>query len=218
MIGVLGKIKEGILNLLIPKKCLGCGKEGGYICKNCELFLSELPVISTSLMKEAKPLSVWEYEGLIEKAIWKIKYSGCYDIIGELLEKALEKVEINLPEDAAITYVPMYNKKERKRGFNQSKIIAEKLGEKTNRPVVNLLEKIKDNRSQVGLDPQERQENVRNVFMIKMTEVKLSSIKTVLLVDDVYTTGATMSECIKVLKKAGFKNIYGFTLARRIRL
>jgi len=146
----------------------------------------------------------------------KIKYDGYYDIVGELVEKALQKIEINLPENAVITYVPMYKKREKQRGFNQAKLIAEKIGKNINRPVIDLLEKVRDNPSQVGLGLQERQENVRGVFSIaKMTEVEHSSI---LLVDDVYTTGATMKECTKVLKRAEMKNVWGFTLARKLNL
>jgi len=194
----------------MPRKCLGCGKEGAYICSACEIFLSEVN------LREAKPYSVWEYEGIIEKAILRIKYDGCYDIINELVEKALDRVEIDLPANAVITYVPMYKKRERDRGFNQAKLIAEKIGEKTGKSVVGLLEKVRDNYSQVGLDPQERFENVHNVFSLaKSSKAKPYSV---LLVDDVYTTGATMSECTRVFKKSGIKNVYGFTIAKRMRL
>jgi competence protein ComFC len=212
MLETLNKIKEGIVDILIPKRCLGCGQEGQYICKNCELFLSELNMFGT----EPRTMSVWEYEGVVEKAIWKIKYDGCYDIISELVDKAFEKIELNLPENTYITYVPMYRKRERERGFNQAKLVAKRIGQKADRPVVGLLEKIKDNPSQVGLNPQERQENVRNVFSLaKLREAKPYSV---LLVDDVYTTGATMGECTRVLKKSGIKNVYGFTIAKRMRL
>jgi len=160
--------------------------------------------------------SVWEYEGIIEKAILKIKYDGCYDIVNELIEKAFKKIEMNLPPDTYITYVPMYKKKERQRGFNQAKLIAERIGEKTGRSVADLLEKTKDNRTQVGLNPKERLENVRDVFTVApMKEAKPLSV---LLVDDVYTTGATMNECTKALRRAGVKNIYGFTIARKLRI
>ena len=226
MLKELIKIKEWILDILWPKKCLGCGREGTYICKDCEIFLSEVDSTGSPQvvfkMKEAEPLSleplslmsIWEYEGLMEKLILKIKYDGCYDIINELVEKAFEKIELNLPADTYITYVPMYKKKEKGRGFNQAELIAGKVGEKINRPVVKLLEKIKDNRSQVGLGPQERMENVRDVFTaVPMKEVKPLSV---LIVDDVYTTGATMGECIKVLKKVGIKNVWGFTLSRKM--
>jgi len=208
MIETLNKIKEGIIDILIPRKCLGCGREGSYICSACEIFLSELPLTGVP--------GVWEYEGIIEKAISKIKYDGCHDIINELIDKAFEKMELKLPENTVVTYVPMWPKKERQRGFNQAELIARRVGEKTGKSVVGLLKKVKDNRTQVGLSLQERQENVRGVFSIaKMTEVEPSSI---LLVDDVYTTGATMNECTRVLRRAGVKNVYGFTIARKLRI
>lgn len=213
MLKELIKIKEEIIDILWPKTCLGCGKEGQYICKDCAIFLSEVDMIEAG--PRSNIMSVWEYEGLMEKLILKIKYDGCYDIINELVEKAFKTIELNLPPDIYITYVPMYRKKEKRRGFNQAELIAKKVGERTNRPVVKLLEKIKDNRSQVGLGPQERAENVKNVF--KMIEVRPQSMwQNVLIVDDVYTTGATMGECIKILKKAGVKNVWGFTLSRKM--
>jgi len=218
-------IIEGLLDSFFPKKCIGCKKEGQYICKDCEIFLSELPPITETYMTEAKPLSpsivsVWEYEGIIEKAIRKIKFDGQYHIIDELVEKAFEKIELNLAEDTCITFVPMYKKKEKQRGFNQAEIIARKIGEKTNRKVVPLLTKIKDNRSQVGLSPKERLDNVLGVFAPapKIFKASPCMIKSVLLVNDVYTTGATMKEGKKILQKLGIKNILGFALSRRLRL
>ena len=213
MLKELIKIKEEIIDILWPKTCLGCGKEGQYICKDCAIFLSEVDMIEAG--PRSNIMSVWEYEGLMEKLILKIKYDGCYDIINELVEKAFKTIELNLPPDIYITYVPMYRKKEKRRGFNQAELIAKKVGERTNRPVVKLLEKIKDNRSQVGLGPQERAENVKNVF--KMIEVRPQSMwQNVLIVDDVYTTGATVGECVRVLKKSGVKNVWGFTLSRKM--
>jgi len=213
MFEVLNKIKEWLLDILFPKACLGCGREGTYICKDCAIFLSEVDMIEAG--PRSNIMSVWEYEGLMEKLILKIKYDGCYDIINELVEKAFKTIELNLPPDIYITYVPMYRKKEKRRGFNQAELIAKKVGERTNRPVVKLLEKIKDNRSQVGLGPQERAENVKNVF--KMIEVRPQSMwQNVLIVDDVYTTGATVGECVRVLKKSGVKNVWGFTLSRKM--
>ena len=213
MLKELIKIKEEIIDILWPKTCLGCGKEGQYICKDCAIFLSEVDMIEAG--PRSNIMSVWEYEGLMEKLILKIKYDGCYDIINELVEKAFKTIELNLPPDIYITYVPMYRKKEKRRGFNQAELIAKKVGERTNRPVVKLLEKIKDNRPQVNLGPQERAENVKNVF--KMIEVRPQSMwQNVLIVDDVYTTGATVGECVRVLKKSGVKNVWGFTLSRKM--
>lgn len=219
MISTLNKIKDGVLDILWPKMCLGCGKEGAYICKDCFIFFSEINPSENASPSGAsllKIVSVWEYEGLMEKLIRKIKYDGCYDIIVELVNRAFDKIELNLPQDTYITYVPMYKKKEKRRGFNQAKLIAEKVGEKTGRPVLGLLEKVKDNKSQVDLGPQERQENVKNIFSVKrsITQVPAS----VLIVDDVYTTGATLTECTQVLRKSGVKQVFGFTLARKLSL
>lgn len=200
-------LKELLLDILIPKKCLGCRKEGQYICHNCETFLSEAP----SKMNEAEPLSVWEYEGIIEKAILKIKYDGCYDIINELVNKAFEKIDLNLPPDVCITYVPMYKKRERQRGFNQAELIAKKVGEKTGRPVMKLLEKTKDAPAQKDLSARARLENVKNAFTPLTGHIGLQAV---LLVDDFCATGATIKECMRTLKDAGAKKVYGFTLAR----
>ncbi|MFH1423485.1 MAG: ComF family protein [Candidatus Nealsonbacteria bacterium] len=226
------KAKGWIIDILWPKMCLGCGREGIYICKGCETFLSEVdPIISggptsTKIKGEVGPqriVSVWEYEGLMEKLILKIKYDGCYDIIDELVKKAFEKIELNLPENTYITFVPMYKKKEKWRGFNQAELIARKVGEMTGRPVVKLLEKIKDNQSQVGLGPQERAENVKDVFRVtsdvRRSDIpRMSDIANIVVVDDVYTTGSTMGECMKILKKAGVKNVWGFTLSRKMNI
>ncbi len=193
-----------LLDILLSRECIGCGREGRYICGKCELFLSEAP-----LSKEV--MSVWEYEGLMEKLIRKIKYDGMYDIINELVEKAFEKITLELPENTYITYVPMCKKRERERGFNQAELIAKEIGKMTNREVVPLLTKTKDNRSQVGLDPTERVENVKDVFQWR--EKTICPVK-VVIVDDFWISGATMKECSKVLKRAGAKEVWGFTLAR----
>ena len=206
---------RAILDILLPRFCLGCGREGKYICDKCSVFLSEAP-------PSKEVFSVWEYEGLMEKLIEEIRFKGRYHIIEELIEKALKIIELNLPEGTVITFVPMYRKKERERGFNQSELIAQFLVGKlwnfvqgTPRPrVLALLKKIRDNRSQVGLNPREREENVRDVFKFCGSFAP----KNVLLVDDVYTTGATTRECVRVLRRAGVKKVWIFTLARKMRI
>jgi ComF family protein len=146
----------------------------------------------------------------MERSIRKVKDDGCYDIIKELVDKAFERVELDLSPDTYITYVPMYKRKERRRGFNQAALIAQRVGEKTNRPTINLLEKIEDGRSQASLSPQERLENVKNKFGLKKGRVCPANV---LLVDDFKVSGATIKECFNVLRQGGAKNVWGFTLA-----
>jgi competence protein ComFC len=212
------KIKDLIKDVLFPKKCVGCGREGTYICKDCSLFLSEAPNLFMAGNLE-QLVSIWEYEGLVKKLIYYIKYKGAFDIIDELVEKAFEIREPKIvlspgkhkPEEITITFVPMFKKKKKQRGFNQAEVIAKKVGEIINREVVPLLEKIKDTPSQTALNKEERMENVKGSFKRKEG---VSCNDNVLLVDDVWTSGATMQECCKILKKSGVKKVFGFTLAR----
>jgi competence protein ComFC len=212
----LSKTKESILEIILPRFCLGCGKEGRYICEDCELFLSEVENNIPFLT------SCWEYEGIIKKAINKIKFAGAHHLVNELVEKASKKISLDLPEGICLTYVPMFKKEEKARGFNLASLIAFQLvnvfnlDKRKSVKIMPLLEKIKDNRKQIGLKLEERIKNVKGVFRFSP---KIKDIpEKVLLVDDIYTTGATMKECIKVLKKSGVKDVWGFTLAREMNI
>ncbi|MBL7142200.1 MAG: ComF family protein [Candidatus Pacebacteria bacterium] len=212
---ILENIKENIIDILLPRTCVACGKEGKYICEKCGLFLSEAPnVFMAGGLEEV--VSAWEYEGLIKNIIFKIKYESMFDAINELVAKAFEIREPYIPEDTTITFVPMFKKKEKRRGFNQAELIAKKVGEITGREVLSLVEKIKDTPSQTKLSKKERIINVKDSFALFRPGLNKSLTKDVLLVDDVWTSGATMQECCRVLKRSGVKKVWGFTLARTV--
>lgn len=235
------KIKNLILDILFPKFCLGCGKEGKYICDKCKLFVSEtMPVCpvcyKSSFFGETHSdclrkygldglTSIWDYDGLIKKIIYMIKYDGLTHAIDECVESSFKLIaeDINRfysflsflsSDNGCITYVPMHIKKEKKRGFNQAEIIAKKIGKVSSRRVVSLLRKTIDTKNQTKLDREERLENIKNCFQFCDNWDKLSLSQNLILVDDVFTSGATMKECCKVLKQAGIKKVWGFTLAR----
>jgi competence protein ComFC len=216
-------IKDLILDLLFPKYCLGCGREGQYICDKCLIF-------ATEIQNTGDLTCFWEYDGIIKKAIHKIKYNGVYDIARELvskkdfviLSKAKNPKELRDPSSAlggtqddnngvVVTFVPMTKKREAKRGFNQAEIIAKEIGRKTGRPVVKLLEKIRETSDQIGLSRTERLENLKNSFRCLNF-----GFKQILLVDDVYTTGATMEECSRILRKAGASKIHKFAICKTV--
>lgn len=211
----LENIKEAIMDILVPKRCVACGKEGKYICEKCSLFLSEAPSLFAAGGLE-ELVSVWEYEGVIKKVISKIKYEGMFDAIGEFVEKAFKIREPYIPEDTTITFVPIFRKKEKQRGFNQAKLIAQKVGEITNREVLPLLEKIKNTPSQTELNKEERIANIKDSFRLLRMSLNGKLPENILLVDDVWTSGATMQECCKTLKKSGVEKVFGFTLARTV--
>jgi len=192
-----------LLDILFPKHCLGCNKEGLYICKKCELFMNEVNNIGNLAF-------FWEYNGIVKMAIHQAKYGSSYDILKELVSKK----DFEIDKNAVITYVPMHIKKKKQRGFNQAEIIAKEIGKKTGVPVAKMLEKVKETPEQAKLDKPARIKNLKNSFKL-CGRLSLSQ-ESVLLVDDVFTTGATMEECGKVLLKAGFKNISYFALAKTV--
>ena len=105
------------------------------------------------------------------------------------------------------------------RGYNQSELLAQEVGEKTGLKVVELLSKNKKTKQQVELQGVKRRKNLKGVFKLKNKNCKLPSgmqidKKNILLVDDISTTGATLNECAKVLKEAGAKKVWGLVVAR----
>lgn len=206
---LLNKTKEMIIDTLLPRKCVNCGKEGNYICDSCSLFLLETPTLRyVGGLEEL--ISVWEYEGIIKKLLNNVKSNRMYDIISELIEKAFKVREAVVPEGAYITFVPMWKNREKDIGFNPAELIAIKLGEKTGRKVASLLEKTKDTSFQKDSTKEERMKIVRGSFAVKEDFVP----EKIVLVDDLWKSGATMTECCQELKEKGAKLVWGFTLAR----
>lgn len=223
-----------ILGLIFPKNCLNCKKEGGYICKNC---LSKVkpatPVCSycqkasidgmTHFKCERKYgldglTSIWEYEGVVRKAILALKYKFAKEIGNEL--SALVVSEINFRNsvfiipDSILVPVPLHFFRENWRGFNQSELVGKKLAEALGWKLADLLIKKKATTSQAELKGKERVENVKGIFSINPHYSSFSAPDSVILFDDVATTGSTLKEAAKVLKRAGAKKVWGLTIAR----
>ncbi len=223
-----------LIELLFPKKftCLACKKEikeGDILCDECrkdfvmiksdrackrcgqEIF-GEGDYCMDCKNKDVefeRNYAVFAYKGGVRRIIHRLKFGGgkyLVDFLGECLERKYKDIE---EEIDLITFVPMTKKDLRKRGYNQSKLLAEYLSKKTGIDVVDVIEKRKQTKQQVGLNFKKRRENLRGCFA---PTAKLIG-KTVLVVDDVCTTGATLSEIARVLKKAGAKRVITLTLA-----
>ena len=241
---VLGKVKNrvvnGMLDVLFPATCVGCGKEGRYMCPRCEGFVSETALICPVCQQSSFDgerhytcktrygleglASAWEYEGLMKSLLHYVKYTGVAHAAEEVARCALEtmrkdekrfKVFLSFlsSQDTYITYVPMHKKKERDRGFNQAELFAHEIAKNTGKKILGTLEKIKDTKPQVDLAKEERLHNIKDAFVLSRA-FKLSTHESMILVDDIWTTGATLKECCSVLKKGGAKEVWGFTLAR----
>ncbi len=119
-------------------------------------------------------------------------------------------------EKPIIVPIPLSAKKLRKRGYNQAMLLAKKIGKLLQLEVVDCLVRVKDTKPQFGLKREERQENMRDAFNInKNYESRIGKKeRTALLIDDILTTGTTLSEAAQVLKKGGFQKVWGVCLAR----
>ncbi len=141
------------------------------------------------------------YDGIIRQAIKQVKYRGQYAIFKELAPLIKPSFQFDY-----LVPVPLFSSRYQKRGFNQS----EKLAKYLDFPVFNCLKRTRDTKPQFDLKREDRLKNVQNAFALKQ---KLPA-GNFCLIDDVATTGATLSECAKVLKKAGASKIYAICIAR----
>ena len=221
----------GLTDFLFPKACLGCKRGGFYICGSCIEKLPSLKQVCPYCERASVDgfthvkckkalgldgtLALWPYTGVIRKAILGLKYKLAREIAKELSDFAvlsLQKTPMFRGE-LIIVPIPMYWVKENYRGFNQSELIARLVAKNLGWNFSpDLLVRTKLRRSQTELKGRQRQENIRGVFAIKPSYKLLST--SYLLFDDVYTTGSTLKEAAKVLKRNGAKNVWGLTIAR----
>ena len=241
----LKRVKELFLDILFPRFCFGCGKEGTYICNECEVFLTENNLIcpicgesnydgkthpdcSTKYTLDGL-VSVWDYEGIIRDAILSIKGEGAHHVGKKLIERAfinvldqnrfIDFLEFFIDRSVKITFVPAHKKKKPTNIYqindkNHAEEIAKYLADipEDKKEVVPLIKKSKKTKKQANLTKEERLKNVKDAFEVK--DKKMS--ERVILVDDIFTTGATMRECANKLKRSGVKKVWGFTLARTV--
>lgn len=193
-------------------KCPLCGRlvEDYGLCQECISLINKDPAYYYDIEGLDDLIVSSTYSGIMRRLIIDFKFKGKLsygDIISEIMtEKILDK---NL-RDQVITYVPMHWKKEGERGYNQSKILAEKIARNLDLSCQDVFEKVIDTKFQVGLKKFDREENLRGAFHVK------NYAEEIIIVDDVITTGATISELTKIAKKAGIKKVTALIAATEI--
>ena len=172
----------------------------------------------------AKASAYGSYEGGLCDLIHMLKYQGvrpAANVLGRMLAEAVADLEAGwAPSAVLVIPVPLSSAKFRARGFNQAELIARsalKLTASRDRYALatDVLERTRDTQSQIGLTPHQRRANMRGAFRAK-DRSKLSG-REVLLVDDVFTTGATASECARMLRRAGAARVWVATVARTLK-
>jgi ComF family protein len=157
---------------------------------------------------------VGQFEGPLREAVHQFKYRPCRSLGKPLGDWMVDRVSVLSGIDAVMP-VPLHVKRLRQRGFNQALLLAHRMSERHRVPLsCDNLVRIRPTRPQVELTGDERIKNVKGAFALRQPgEVE---DRHVVLIDDVFTTGATMNECAVVLKKAGAARVTAFTLARAI--
>lgn len=161
---------------------------------------------------------VWEYRAVTKKIIKALKFRFAKEVSNDISLHLVNylKNEIDaLPRNVYIVPIPLHKKRQNWRGFNQAEIIAESICERAGgKLVADLLLRVKQTKPQADLDEKERIENIRGVFELNPKyQIRNSKISYV-LIDDVYTTGSTIREACKVLKRNGAKVVWGLTVAK----
>jgi len=188
--------------------------EGGARCGVCRRI--EPPYV--------RAVAYGSYESGLRELIHLLKFGGvrpAANVLGRMLAEAIESLEAGLPpEPVAVIPVPLHRRKLRQRGFNQAELIA-RAALKIKRAEGRLhlsaaLERTRETASQIGLTSHQRRENLRGAFAVAQPQVVRG--REVLIVDDVYTTGATVSECARVLRRAGAARVWVATVARTLKI
>lgn len=214
-----------------PPRCAACSTPGVRLCSACTTsirFIDQsricpkcgIPQTKTELCQDCSAVSPvftalrsWGfYEGALREAIHKLKYQNDLGISEDLARPLAELLNDSCWHVDLITSVPLSRKRMRTRGYNQSAMIARWVSF-TNRIPFNprVMVRSKDTISQVGLSGEERRLNVLGAFDANPA---IAAGKSILVIDDVTTTGATMQACALALIKSGASHVYGLTLAR----
>ena len=228
------KTAEILLDILYPKKCPLCHQilkeKNSLVCPDC--FKKAIPMKEPLCMKCGRPVrmeeeycqdcrsgvhhftegrSIFPYGEIWRQSLVRFKYYGCREY-GDFYAKAISiygRKYLERWKPQLIVPVPLHSRKKRMRGFNQAAYLAERVSRFTGIPWSdNLVIKIRNTKSQKKLNASQRKKNLRNAYLVTRKITGFS----VLVVDDVYTTGSTMDAMAMCLQGAGAKDVYFLTV------
>ena len=234
----LTAVLDAVLAVVLAPSCAVCEEllerpTGGPVCPRC--WGSILPLTPPLCGRCGDPLSAWrspegalcprcrrsrpqvdraraigEYDGALRAIIHAVKYEGRRSLAVRLAGLMRTRCGDLIAGADGVVPVPLHQSRRRERGFNQAHDLARHLG----LPVCNALQRVRPTPTQTGLPAAQRHRNVRNAFAVTRAGRDLSGA-TIILVDDVRTTGATLEACARTLKEAGVREVRALTAARR---
>lgn len=195
-----------VLQWLFPEKCVLCrsflGKEEMDLCRACRIDQPEYRFGKKKVPHITALTAVWMYQGHAAASLKRYKFANARHYAPAYGRLLAMRIARDLPRADLITWVPVSAKRLRQRGYDQVELLARAVSEELGIPAVKTLEKFRDNQANSGLtDPAERRANVLGVY--RPVQPERFRGKRVLLLDDIVTTGATASECARVLLTAG---------------
>jgi competence protein ComFC len=234
------ELLQAAVSLLYPATCTICGnnlRAGEYLCNGCEAKIVRIVAPFCETCSEPfegsitnaftcancahrtiyfdAAVAAYRGRGIVRDVIHEFKYGRqihLRHLVARWLLAALDDERLRGISLDVIVPVPLHPARQRERGFNQAGLLAELLSAETSVPSKPLLERIRYTTTQTALDRSERMENLHNAFRLRKN-ADVRGLR-VLLIDDVLTTGSTLSECARVLKRAGAMSVHAATAAR----
>lgn len=212
-----------LLDLVLPPACAGCGRTGALLCASCRASLRPpfdpadrfLAPDAGIVIGETLELAVaaYAYEGPMRRALAALKYTGVSRLAPILASHAVAALAAvtAISGPATLVPVPVHADRLRERGYNQAALLAEALGRAAQFPVESPLARSRPTTKQHRLNRTARLHNLRGAF--RVTDQVPA---TIVLVDDIITTTATLEACASVLRVAGAEAVYGFAIAREV--
>jgi ComF family protein len=203
---------DAALDLIFPPRCILCGKLDTRWCARCQRALDLIPLATE--IRDCQPLEGVAYTALhggkLQQAIHALKYEGAAllaEPLGKRLAARLETLQWTFD---MIVPVPLYRSRELWRGYNQAKLLAQAAAAHVMMPYdLTALSRQRETTSQVGLNGAQRRANVQDAFH---GDAAILSGRAILLIDDVFTTGATLGACAQAALNAGAHAVYGLTV------
>jgi competence protein ComFC len=219
---------NALKNTFFPPICLNCGKKTtkNYLCLSCKkqikilgppLCYTQLKINNCNNKRIITVLSSCNYKNPIKNLIYSFKYKHCdylADFLSHFIVKQLKITKFKSQDYDFIVPVPLHPYKMKIRGYNQAELLAKQISKYFQLPLKNDIINSKYTKdSQTKLSSKKRQENVKGKFIVKENFAN----KNILLIDDVFTTGATISTCWQALKEKGIDKISVITLAKALK-
>jgi len=238
---LLRRVLEGAVDLVLPRRCVECGRPGAWLCAACRETLTPLPAARCFRCGRPVPVPVlhclecegrrlafvaaaaaFTYEGPARGLVTACKFRGLRSMAAEMAELAapcfrdtIEAAAAHGHELDVATWAPTTPRRRVERGFDHAELFARELGAAAGLPVVPLVERADGAGHQSRLGRSARAANVAGAFSLRPEAVR-DTLKRVIIIDDVYTTGETLHQCARAFGGVAYE-VHAFTFARTVR-